>query len=202
MATRELNRAEAALKSVVSFGFALIDNATNGLDAAIGRTIVETGRDGLLQLYTIQGNEALIAAVRPANRPALNGAASVRQRLDGDALRSRLLGDANDPNVPRGLRFESLRGLSFASCGNVREVLFGPNQDIREAFAGAKQSLARYPSEQAYVDLLYRTTERIPESAGVSLGPERFIVGAATIAGVVLNNPRVAACTRMAMLSY
>lgn len=198
----QLGDAEVALKSVVSFGFALVDNANSGIEAALGRTIAETGRDGLLQLYTIQNNEPLLAGVRPAKEFAMRDAALARRKVSGDVLRARMLKDANDPSVPRAWRFEALRTLSFASCGNVREVVFGPGKDVQDAFANAKQSLARYPSEDAYLDLLYRVTERIPEDAGVSLGPERFIVGAATIAGVVLNNPRVAACTRMAMLSY
>jgi hypothetical protein len=147
-------------------------------------------------------NEELLASVRPAKEFAMRDAALARKRIDGDVLRARLLKEVNDPNVPRAWRFESLRTLSLLSCGNVREVLFGANQDTRDAFQNAKRSLARYPSEQAYVDLLYHVTEHIPEDVDVKFGPERFIVGAASVASVVLNNPRVAACARMAMLRY
>lgn len=202
VAIRDLDRAEAALKSVVSYGFMLMDNATSALDATVGRVITGVGGDGLHQLYSIQLNDELMAAVRTPKEFTLNSAASVKQRVDPDVLRERLLNDVNNADLPRGIRLESLRSLSFGACANVREVLLGPDQQVRDAFANAKRTLARFPSEQAYLDLLFQSTERVPEDAGVKLGPERFIVGAATVAGVVLNNPRVAACTRMAMLSY
>lgn len=202
VAIRDFGRAEAALKSVVSYGFMLMDNATSALDATVGRLITGIGGDGLHQLYSIQLNDELMAAVRTPKEFTLNSAADVKQRVDPDVLRERLLNDVNNLDLPRGIRLESLRSLSFGACGNVREVLLGPDQQVRDAFANAKRTLARFPSEQAFLDLLFQSTERVPEGAGVKLGPERFIVGAATVAGVVLNNPRVAACTRMAMLSY
>ncbi|MBC8087365.1 MAG: hypothetical protein H7Z40_08855 [Phycisphaerae bacterium] len=199
---RDFERAEAVLKTVVSFGFALIDNATNSMDAAVGRVIVGIAGDGLMQFYTATNKETLAAALKPAHLSVAKGARNVRPRVDAAVLRARLLADANNPNLSRGLRYESLSKLSFSSCGNVREVLFGPSKEIGDAYAGARQTLARYPSEQAHLDLMLHAMDRIPEDAGVLLAPERFLVGAATVAGTILNNPRVASCTRMAMLSF
>ena len=179
-----------------------MDNATSTVDAVLGRVIANTGGDGLVQLYTILMKEDLMMAARTPKEFPANDASRARQRTDARVLRARLLSEANNIDLPRGIRFESLRSLSMSSCSNVREVLMGPSPDVRDAFRNAKVSLARFPSEQAYLDLVFRTTERVPEDAGVMLAPERFIVGAAAVAGVVLNNPRVEACTRMAMLSY
>lgn len=202
VALRDLDRAESTLKSVVSFGFVLMDNATSAFDAMLGRTVAKTGADGLMQLYTILLKEDLAAAVRVPKEFPRNEAESVNRRVDSDELHARLLAEANNPELPRGVRLEALRSLSFTSCSNVRDVFMGPNQDVRDAFQNAKASLARFPGERAYMDLLFELSERVPHNAGIKLGPERFIVGAAAIAGTVLNNPRVEACTRMAMLSY
>ena len=98
--------------------------------------------------------------------------------------------------MPRALRFESLRSLSFTSCGSVREVVFGPGADVRAAFDRAGSMLARYPSEQALVELMYEATKRMPTGITAYSVSSHLIIGAATVAGTVLHNPRVEACTR------
>ena len=96
----------------------------------------------------------------------------------------------------RGERYEALRLLSAASCTNVRELLFGPGSDVTDAFRNARRDLARYPSERALVDLVHLK----PEARRAELGfdpLQMLAVSSATVAGVVLRNPRLAACTRI-----
>jgi len=200
VAVRDLDRAETALKTAVSFGFMLMDNATSSIDAAVGRAIANIGADGLVQLYTIQLRDDLVAQVRMPKEFSQDDSRRLRWRVDADEPRARVLATANNAALPRGIRLESLRSLSFQSCGNVREVLLGPDKAVRDAFEHAKTTPARFPSEVAYIDLMSHMTERVPLETGEKMGPKRFIVGAATVAGAVLNNPRVAACTRMAMM--
>ena len=100
----------------------------------------------------------------------------------------------NDPDVPRGVRMESLRTLSFASCGSVKELLFGPNDDVTSAIARAKQSLGRYPSEKALAELatdMPRTTARETTFDGLAM----VASSAASVGGAVLRNERMATCT-------
>ena len=52
LAIGQPDKSEAALRSVVSFGFALIDNASSAIDAMVGAVIVNIGRNGLEQFAT------------------------------------------------------------------------------------------------------------------------------------------------------
>src|SRR3990172_3486576 len=65
--------AESALRSVVSYGFALVDNGTFLVDQLIGTSIIEIGRDQLAHLYAATGNPA--GKLLPAN-PITRGTAS------------------------------------------------------------------------------------------------------------------------------
>ena len=200
VAIGEPERGEAALRSVVSFGFAMLDNGSTYMDALIGRVIIGIGRDGLRQWSetTHDAGGLALTAKTPKHEPFAHGGG--RRAFDVDAARARLLADANDPRVPRSARFESLRQLSLATCGSARGMLLGPATDIDAAFGGARSGLARYPSEQAYLDLLDDAASRFPtENVGRISPSDRLMVGAATVAGMVLNNPRVAACTRMVL---
>lgn len=202
VAIGEPARAEAALRSIVSFGFGLIDNGTSGIDALIGRVIVDIGRNGLQQFYAVTGNRDMeMVAFPPVNAssgpPATASPTSTVANLN--ALQALLVADVRNEHLPRSLRFESLRGLAFTSCGTVGGMLSGPPSDVQAAFAYARQSLARYPSEQAYIDLLLDTPNRISAS---ELGwqrsvPNSIISGSSIVAATVLQNPRVEVCPRV-----
>ncbi len=192
-------QAEAALRSIVSFGFVLIDNGTSAFDAVVGRLIADIGRDGLHQLHTLTGNaDGVVQSAPTAFTPKTSGATS-RTRIDMTRWQGRQLDDARDPQLPRTLRYESLMQLSFTTCGSVREMLFGPSANVRAAFDRAGTTLARFPSERAYIDLMYDATNRTPPGLVSESATSRLIMGAATVAGTVLHNPRVVACTRVVL---
>ncbi len=198
-------QAEAALRSIVSYGFVFIDNGTSALDALVGRIVADIGRDGLHQLYTLAGNTEGVARTAATPRapkavPArTNASAASRTSIDMRRWQERLLAEVADPQLPRALRFESLRTLSFATCGSVQDVLFGPSANVRAAFDRASSTLARYPSERELVDLMYEATNRTPAGISPHSVSSQLIIGAATVAGAVLHNPRVEACTRVAL---
>lgn len=198
VATGQTERAERSLKSIVSFGFAMIDNGSTLLDALIGRTIVDIGRDGLHQLYVLTNDaEGLQRAARLSSRSQV---ARRSVPFDADAAWARLLADATNPQAPRTLRLESLRQLSMGTCGTVRGMLFGMSPEVNAAFDAASGTLVRYPSDQAYLDLVRDQPNRLPEQATPRGAGERLLFGAATVAGIVLDNPRVPACTRLVQL--
>ena len=199
LATGQPLQAEAALRSIVSFGFVFIDNGTSAIEAMVGRVIVGIGIDGLHQLYTVTGNTEGVARTAATSRSTQPVQASSRARLDMDDRRGQLLDNVANPQLPRTLRYESLRALSFTTCGSVQEMLLGPSAEVRAAFDRAQRTLSRYPSERALIELMYEATNRpLPEMMS-SRQSSRLIVGAAAVAGTVLNNPRIEACTRVAL---
>ena len=191
MSTKQIDSAEATLRGTVSLGFAFIDNANTLLDQVTGAVVVGIGRDALLQFYKATGNPL---AQNPGLSPVNKFDVPARKKLPTSELRRQKIATVTDPNVSRGVRMESLRALSFASCGSVKELLFGPNDDVTSAIARAKQSLGRYPSEKALVELV----TDIPrlKSGDVSFdGRAMMASSAATVAGAVLRNDRMATCT-------
>ncbi|MBA3673031.1 MAG: hypothetical protein H0W68_13565 [Gemmatimonadaceae bacterium] len=89
------------------------------------------------------------------------GSPEVRRRTGDEQLRY-LVARVNDPTVPRGERYHTLYTLTFAPCSNVRGLLFGPSDDVKNAVARARPTLPRYPSERAIVDL----DARVPQIRG------------------------------------
>ena len=197
LAIGQRDSAEVALRSIVSFGFALVDNGTSLIDELIGVVIVGEGRAGLERFYAIThdpraGSPAVTSPVRAAGSGS--GVAPAAPQPSLDATRRRLIATVADPAVSRGERFEKLRMLSLSSCTNVRELMFGPREDVTGAMRDARQRLARYPSERALLDLVGRGIH--PSSLNATDGPiEALAVSSATVAGVVLRNPRLATCT-------
>ncbi len=191
--------AEAALKTVVSYGFMLVDNGSHVLDALIGRVVIGIGQNGLHQLYSLTRNEHGMALTVPITRGTGQASASTRGDVDADVAISQMLRTANDPAVPRTVRLEALHGLAFSSCSSVGGVLRGPSAAVQEAFAKARDDLARYPSERALLDLMYSSVDRLTSDGSPSGIGARVVMGAATATSAMLGNPRVAACTRIVL---
>ena len=187
--------AEAALRSIVSYGFAMIDNGTTSTEGLIGAVIVGVGRDALQRYYLIQHDpRAGLPALAPASMAPTAASRAVLQLSAADARR-RLLARIEDPAVPLGERFDGLQHLTLASCTNVRELMFGPASDVTGVLGRAGHTVARFPSEQALVEL----QTRLPLASGAaSLGPIQSVAAsAASVAGVVTRNPRLVTCTRV-----
>ena len=196
MALGQRDSAEAVLRSIVSFGFVFIDNGTSGIEVVIGSVIVAIGRDALQRFYVIQHDPR--AGLPALARPSRDDVASFNRTLPTSAgdVRRRLLANIEDPAVPLGVRYESLRLLSGTSCTNVRELLFGPSAETMQVVQRARHTLARYPSEVALVELLTRPSYPGPDVS--SSNPFRTLaVSSASVAGVVLQNPRLVSCTRI-----
>lgn len=201
VATGRPQEAEAALRTVVGYGFAMIDNGSNTLQVLIGRVITDIGRDGLHQLYVATGQDALAASVAPPGKTGRSYQPMNTPRLPLDQWQQRMLDQSRDASLPMGIRYESLGQLAFGACSSVRGMLAGPSDEVSKAYADARTTLARYPSERAYLDLLLDAPNRVPEqfyqSRSLSM---RLLIGASTVSSTVLHNPRIATCARLAML--
>ncbi len=201
VATGRPKEAEAALRTIVGYGFAMIDNGSNTLQVLIGRVITDIGRDGLHQLYVATGQQALAAGVAPPEKTGRSYQPMTTPRVPLGQWQQRMLDQSRDARLPVGVRYESLGQLAFGTCSSVRGMLAGPSDEVLKAYADARTTLARYPSEQAYLDLMLDAPNRVPEqfyqSQSLSM---RLLIGASTVSSTVLHNPRIATCARLAVL--
>ncbi|MCC6241452.1 MAG: hypothetical protein IT353_01370 [Gemmatimonadaceae bacterium] len=198
VATGDFAKAEHALKTVVSYGFVLIDNGPFIIDALIGRVIVNIGRDGLQQLYTLTGN---IEGQRLTAPFSAQPSAPIRGGLERVVSTAELISDVKNTTLPHTQRLESLHQLSYASCSSIRGVFAGPSADIRGTFVDARTTLARFPAEQAYIDLMQRPVEQLAIESYSKSVPARVIDAAATATSAVLGNQRVATCAKIVLLN-
>ena len=196
MSIGQPREAEQVLRSIISFGYVFTDNGTTTIDELIGTVIVGIGRNALQRFYLLEHDPraGLAALEAPHLQDVVRSRAPGVRALSTDDVRRRLLAGLADPTVPRPERFEAVRALSLMQCSNVRGLLFGRDGEVQGALDRARSELARYPSERALIDL----DTRVPSVARVSAarGPlQAILVSPATVAGVVLHNPRMAACT-------
>ena len=199
MAIGQRDSAETILRSIISVGFAEIDNGSTFLEQLMGAINVGIGRDALRRFYLITGDaRAGASALNPPLTESLNPPNVFDPLATRADIRQQLIARSANPTLHRAERYESLYLLSQSSCTNVRELLFGTRTDVTDAFHAARRNLARYPSEQAMVDLIGRSGAALP--ADLLTNPlEKFAVSTATVAGAVLGNPRLAACTRIVL---
>ena len=188
-------RAEHALRSVLSFGFLMIDNGPSVIEGAIGRVIVGIANDGLRTLYTVTGNEVGQALTQLPDAPNRDRAAV---RAPGDE--ATLIATIRNPAAPRTARLQSVWALSMLPCTSARGVLLGHSTEAEAAFDEARRTLARYPSEVALIDLLEDAPNRLlPDDALLlnDAGVDRLLSSAAAVAAAVLQNPRLQACSSL-----
>ena len=191
MAIGQQDSAVTILRTIVSFGFALVDNGTSTMDELMGNQVIDIGRVALRQYYELQHDpRAATLANLPKGTRRSDASMGLRE------FRAVQLAKLSDIARYRGERFESLDILAKSSCTNVSELLTGPRSDVTTAIGNARRTLARYPSERALIDLMEGTlAPEVPQ--GYSNPISDLAVSAATVAGVALHNPRLAACTRI-----
>jgi hypothetical protein len=196
MSVGRTSDAEHALRSIVSFGFTIIDNGTTTLDELIGTVIVGIGRDALQRFYVLEHDpRALLPALAaPHSGSSVRGASQPARAMPPATVERLLLARLTNPATPRPERLETVRALSLMSCTNARGLLLGPSAEVTAAIERVRNTVARYPSERALVDL----ATRLPSLTRVSSASHSWqsvLVSPATVASVVLQNPRMAACT-------
>lgn len=199
LASGNPTEAERVLRTTVSFGFTFIDQGVTALDAMVGRMVVDIARDGLYHLYLQTGRGELADRVAPLPQRTATGPRTRTPSVDEATARARTLALINDARIPRPLRMEALEVLSYSgSCGGVRAMLSGPSDEMRRTLATARAAIARYPSEQAFFDLIERNMYNGPRSSRDAGIVGRVASGTAEVLSAVTGNPRIAACTKLA----
>ena len=201
VAMKQPQRAEMALRSVASFGFALIDNGTSAMDAMIGRIIVNMGRGGLHQLGQVTGLVFAGADGATLSGEAIERANPTRKFASARDMRTTWIANAANRNLPQSLRYENLRELSMSTCRSASEVMFGESAEVRAAYDNADRTLARYPSDHAYLALLRNATNHVPQSNVSRWALDDFVLGAAQIAATVTHNSRIETCALVALVN-
>jgi len=199
LAEGRLDEAELALRETLGVGFKLVDQLTL-FESLIGTVIVGIGREALIRFYTITDRpEATLLRSRVETaRASVESAEATRAAVDIEDMRSlrrAMVTIVTTEGRLRGLSVELLSVLSFAPCTNVQELLLGPREDITRAIERARPLVARFESEEHFLNMVVETTDRavgtLPSGA-ISL---RTIRALGRLSGFVLGNPRIAGCT-------
>ena len=186
-------RAEGALRAVVSFGFASLDDGVSTIEGLIGRVVIDAGRDGLRQLYALDGRNEAVAApfatrsVRRGVRPPSRSATTIRDEA---------LSNVTNPALPRSFRFGELGTVAWSTCADVRSVVLGPSDEVQRVFDVARKTLAQSAAERQYIDLLERDVSAMPVRPVPPNMLLQIVQGAAVVTSTVTGNPRIASCTR------
>lgn len=189
--------AEAAIRSVISHGFVLIDYGTFQIDRLIGAVIVGIGRDALRQYYTVIGDPRAAALVVETERAASSPTDGIYSPPAGASYigrRNFVRGIVWDPATPPAVVFElGLRGLNAATCSSARELVLGPGPETRAAYARVERDVARFPSEREVGRLMYNdVTKGLP--SGFIASFENPSSRVAEVLGRIYANPRLPAC--------
>lgn len=189
-------RAEAALRTVVSLGFALLDNSLIGIDGMIGRTMVEVGRDGFRQLDAVRGRHDRDAITASAPRRVYTGP-MIKPTRDGLArLRTTAIADLANPSLPLSFRGDQLSMLAWSDCGSLTRVLLGPDAATRTAMAQARATLARTDAERQLLEVMLARPDVAPQRSMATNALAEVLEGAAAVTSAVTGNARIASCTR------
>jgi len=187
--------AERVLRETVSLGLRLLEE---GWWAGSG--IVVEGRRGLAQLARLTGRQlpALAGLGEAAlTAPASADTAAGTYARTGSPRRSTLAA-ARDTTRSRQSRLWLLGHVAFLPCTNVRELVFGPDEDLLATFDEARLTLSRFPSDTARLDALehFARGTTIHRAASADQASLSFAVGswAGRVSARILGVPRISTC--------
>jgi hypothetical protein len=160
--------AERHAREIISVGLLLLDSHLLE-DNRTGSAMVSRGVSTLESVYIATGRE------REA-RVLLDSVVNASTRRDRTPVRltvASLGRTMRNAKLSRGARMEVLFPILLHSCADPRQLLFGVDDDFRHAVRYARDSLARFPSERAWVDGMSNwiagadSTRIVPQRASV-----------------------------------
>jgi hypothetical protein len=209
VATARRDSAEATLRDILGYGLAMTEGTTL-IETSMGGVLVARAVPLLLQFYDGTGHadarrlrSTWDSVTRVVDERAAAQEAQVTVRESAAALRAKAAALTRDTAQLRGVRFETLRLLQAAPCTNLRELVFGPTREVRDATAAARTSWARFPSEHSLLDVIERDLERMGTRRWVGRRPPRsaaFRIALSTsrLLARVSGNPRIHGCALIA----
>lgn len=172
--------AERHAREIISVGELVLDTH-QAANLGEGRHIVERGVSTLEAVYVATGREREARVLLDSMVVAASRVNPRRIRPGIDGLQRAL----RDTTIARGARMELVFPLVLRVCADPKQLLFGVDDDYRRDIGYARDSLARFPSERAWVGALdsMLTMGAVP-IAGVT-APRAIVFMARVIDGVV-----------------
>lgn len=179
-----------------------MDQGSSNRELLTGTAIVGIGRDALERFYALTGRPegAVLRARYDSVRALVDELEQVRGAfavINVANIRRYWLRQAQDTTQLRGVRMEMFYTLALVPCTNARELIFGPGEDIQAAVAQARRDLLRFPSEEAYLELILESPERAASTDAGLIADDLvspLILGIARISGWMLRNQRIPGC--------
>jgi hypothetical protein len=181
--------AERRAREIISIGELVLD-MHQGSNLGEGRRLIERGVGTLEAVYIATGRERDARILLDSMVVATNRANPRRIWPGIEGLQRAM----RDTTIPRGARMELVFPLVLRVCADPKQLLFGVDEDYRRDVGYARDSLARFPSERAWVDALdsMLTMGAVP-IGGVS--PSSPLVFMASVVDGVVGGRRFESCT-------
>lgn len=139
--------AERHAREIISVGLLLLDSHVLD-DNRVGLNLVSRGVSTLETVYVATGRD------RDA-RVLLDSVVNAATHREHSAMRLTLSGlrrAMHNTKLSRGARMQSLFPILVHSCADPKQLLFGVDDEFRRTVSYARDSLARFPGEKAWVD--------------------------------------------------
>ena len=139
--------AERRAREIIAVGALMLD-LHQLIDNTVGVNVLRRGVSTLGAVYVATGRERDARVLLDS----VASAATRRQQFPIGPSVAALGTSLHNRKRLRGARMEALFPLLFRACADPRQLLFGVNADYRATVAYARDSVATYPSERAWVE--------------------------------------------------
>jgi hypothetical protein len=150
------DRAERLLSEVISVGFLLGDQGPTLIDNLVGYALVEAGGAALEDLYRVTGQTGAASELSRLGEVAERSARLIPvDRSEGSEAWVRSLpAMVLDTTLMRGLRWEYFIEIAtVAPCLNMQRMVFGADESYGVFIDQARESLVRWPSDEAVFEI-------------------------------------------------
>jgi hypothetical protein len=157
--------AETSIREIISFGFLLLDEATNMIDAITGFAVVRVGYEALMQYLLVIGELDEAESLASLDRwfsvdTAKEQAERTSPAVSPEDLRRTVYDIVRDSTENRGLRWEATLNTMEMPCFTVTELVLGASKEHRQVLDAAWDGLVRRESDAEYFRLLEEAARR------------------------------------------
>jgi hypothetical protein len=185
--------AEQRIRETISAGFLLIEHGRVIIENLFGAAIVGQARASLTALYEVTGRDRDARLVSSDNDPELP-ANHMAGRANADDAQRALRAAILDTTMLSGIRWEALPLLAIEPCGDMHQIIFGPDSLHRATLAEARRTMVKRQSDSALFAMAERLTI-FPQTARGSRGAAvRVTKPIARATSLLTGNRQLEAC--------
>lgn len=185
-----VDSAEAALRSMISFGAVIEASALRPIDAAAAGRVVVEGYSALQALFELTGDPRA-EVMRRELQAVLPAGPRTRRAVPIDEAHEGYLRAAADRGMLPAVRLSTAELLRYSSCGSIRGIVLGPDDRAAAALQQLRQDIMRFPSDGEYFDLVVNT----PRDQRFLPPGRRTIYVAGDFMSKIYFNPQFRSCT-------